>query len=251
MTTDLETEQARQLCLRTVVEKMLAERTAPLTHATVALRCEREFPGYDYQQKLGDDFRSVIDDTIPEDKAATVDAVTTIATDIVETADSADTPIGISTDQTNTPSEPKMDIEELRARIHEAEMERGATRSQLYAAAQTRTIARTILSESLTAFLTGRPKISATQLAQSFCQGAAADRQAAKDVGRGAHPAHAVHHRSKLDQTLAYFSGGDAGDRVRATMRHGHRRGAVSQAVASDLNQRRTLAAVAAAKLAR
>ena len=92
-----------------------------------------------------------------------------------------------------------------------------------------------------------------TELARSFCAGAAEDRAKAKSVGLDRVPAGAVNARSKLDLQCAYATGGnsDGSDAVRARFRTGHRRGSVSQAVASDLNQRRTLAAVAAAKLAR
>jgi hypothetical protein len=233
---DSEIEATRKHCIRRVVETMLLENVV-VAHTTVAARLEREYPDFHYVAKE-DDFRSVIDDSLPPDTVAP----TSGALAVVEPSDTA----------VVEPEPEPMDVEALREAIHAGEMARGEIRSQLFAAQGARGISRTILASALQAFVANRPILSPTQVAQSFCASAAADREVAKSVGRGGHPAHAVHHRSALDQQLAYSAGGnvDGSDAVRSRFQTGHRRGAMPQATASRINQARTLAIAAAAKAA-
>ena len=235
-----EIEATRKRCIRHVVETMLAESGTVINHGTVGARLEKEFPEFGYDHKSGDDFRVAIDDTLPALPVPT-------ATAVLAVTEPTDTAATVEVESLT------MDSEALREAIHEGEMRRGEIRSTLHAASGARVIARTILAQTLQSFISGRPTQTPTQVAQSFCQAAAADRQAAKDVGLDRIPPAAVRPRSKLDQQLAYSTGGnvDGSDAVRARFRTGHRRGAVSQAVASDTDQRRALAAAAAAAKAR
>jgi len=229
--TDAMIEATRKRCIAAVAEKMLAEPGAVLNHATIAARLEKEFPEFGYDHRHGDDFRIAIDDSLPPLPVPTSGVLAAI--------EPADVPA------VEVAPEPMASAEEIRQAIHEGELDRGRIRSELYSATAARTIARTILASSLQAFIAGRPTQTPTEVAQSFCAAAAADRQSAKDIGLGHVPAAAVHPRSKLDQQLAYASGGNADDHLRSRFQHGHRRGGVSQAVASTINQKAALARAA------
>jgi hypothetical protein len=233
--TDAQIEAERRAIVKATVDKLLAEG-AVIAHVTVAARLEKDYPGFEYIARV-DNFRTAIDDTFPPVPAPAVEPVPG-ALAAVESVDELGAPV--------EPQPDPMDMEEFRDRIHEGELARGEIRSELYGAQAARVIARTILAQCIQAFISGRPKMKPHQLAKGFCADAAAERQAAKDVGRGAHPAHSVHHRSVLDQQLAYSSGGDSNDHVRSRFQTGHRRGAVPQATASRLNQQRALAAAKA-----
>ena len=235
--TDAEIEAIRKAAVKATVDKMSAEGCV-IAHRTVAARLERDFPGFEYIAKV-DNFRAVIDDSFPP-----LPVVGALAA--VESADTV-TP---NCDELGAPIEPEpepMAVEELRTAIHEAEMNRGEIRSELYTARASRVIARTILAQCIQTFISGRPVMTPTELAKSFCAGAAADRQTMKDQGADHVPPAALRARSVLDRSLAYGSGGDSNDYARKRFVHGHRRGAVSQATASRINQERALQAAAKA----
>jgi len=234
--TDQEIEATRKKCIASIVETMLAESGTVINHATVGARLEKEFPEFGYDHKSGDDFRVAIDDTLPGLPTPTATAVLSV----IE-------PIEPAVAEPEPEPEP-MDSETLREAIHAGEMRRGEIRSTLHAATGARVIARTILAQTLQAFISGRPHMTAQQLAADFCARAAADRQSAKDCGRDRVPAAAIHPRSVLDRQLAFASGGNADDHLRSRFRTGHRRGAVPMATASHLNQERALAAAAKAR---
>jgi hypothetical protein len=206
--TDAEIEGARRLLVKEMAEKMIAEG-AVLAHPTIKLRLESAYPGFDYQPKL-DDFRRDIDSTIPPMPApgepvepATVAAV---APDTV-------------------------DPEQLRAELHSKEMDRAETRQQLYAAEAARGIARTILAQCISTFVSGRPPVTQQQLATDFCAASILERQRAKDRGRGDIPPAAVNARSAIDREAAFanYSGNNADAFLKKRMVTGHRRGAYPQ----------------------
>jgi hypothetical protein len=244
--TNQEIEDTRKHCIRRVVETMLTESMlgesgTVINSATVTARLEREFVGFQYSIKGGDaDFRTFIDDSLPPDTLAPTATVGVLA--VVEPTDAV-APLDFPCD----PEPDPIDADSIRDAIHQGELRRGEVRSELFSAQGSRTIARQILASALQSFVSGRPVMTRTQVAQNFCQAAAADREAAKATGADRIPPAALHARSRLDFSLAYSSGGNADDHLRSRFRTGHRRGAVSQAVASDLNQRRALATAAVA----
>src|ERR1700722_10347440 len=150
MSTDAEIEAERRAIVKTTVDKMMTEGAA-ISHSSVSARLEKTHPGFHYIAKQ-DSFRAAIDDSIPEQQVPVVGEINAI-----EPTDSA------APDEHPERGEPDpgpMDIELLREAIHESELERGTLRSQLYAAAAARTIARTILAQSIQSFISGRPAMT-------------------------------------------------------------------------------------------
>jgi hypothetical protein len=219
--TDAEIEGARRLLVKEMAEKMIAEG-AVLAHHTIGLRLEAAMPGFLYIAKL-DDFRAVIDQTIPPMVADLVEAA------VVAGADAGQLLSGADAGQLPAPD--TVDPEQLRAELHSKEMDRAETRQQLYAAEAARGIARTILAQCISTFVSGRPPVTQQQLATDFCAASILERQRAKDRGRGDIPPAAVNARSAIDREAAFanYSGNNADAFLKKRMVTGHRRGAYPQ----------------------
>jgi hypothetical protein len=212
--TDAEIEAERASIVEATVAEMLSEG-AVIAHTTVSPRLEKSHPGFSYIAKQ-DDFRRHIDDSLPVvEPPAAVGSYAGLA---------RPEPEPIVPDAVGIGSEPEpMAPEALRTALDEAEEARAQVRGQLYTAAASRTIARTILAQTIQTFISGRPAVTPLQAAQAYCAASAAERATQKEQGAARIPEGG---RSKwaLESSRAWARSGDPATRQ---LKRGSARGAL------------------------
>src|ERR1700722_16395731 len=123
MSTDEQIEAERREITKACVEQMLSEGI-PISHGSVSARISKTHVGFDYDPKA-DSFRRHINDSIPEQQVATVEPVVGEIAAVEPTDAAAGDERHLHHVHAVEPDFHPMDIELLRAAIHEAELERG------------------------------------------------------------------------------------------------------------------------------